>query len=85
VAAAVLVALARTALLTWWRTPFACLDGSCTPSEFDVKVTVRLAYTMVAVALRLGVGTVLRRTVPAVDISLVGLLASGRSAWSPAK
>jgi hypothetical protein len=69
VAATLLVALALTAFLTWWRTPFDHLEGSCKPSAFDVEGTVPLAYTIFAVALRLGVGTVLRRTVPAVDIS----------------
>jgi hypothetical protein len=85
VAAAILVALALTSLLTWWRTPFDHRDGSCMPSTLDVEGTVPLAYTVFAVALGLGVGTLLRRTVPAAAIRLVGFLASGRSEWSPAK
>ncbi len=75
VAAALLVALAFTALLTWWRAPFDHLNGSFQPSAFDVEGVVPLAYTVFAVALGLGVGTVLRRTVPAVAIGLVGFLA----------
>lgn len=75
VAAALLIALALAALLTWWRTPLDHLNGSFQPSTFDVEGTVPLAYTVFAVALGLGVGTLLRRTVPAVAISLVGFLA----------
>jgi hypothetical protein len=74
VAAAVLVALALTALLTWWRTPFDHLDGSFAPHGFDFEGTVQVAYTVFAVALGLAVGTLLRRTIPAVAISLVGFL-----------
>jgi hypothetical protein len=75
VAAALLVALALTALLTWWRTPFDQLDGSFQPQAFDLEGVAPLAYTVFAVALGLGVGTLLRRTVPAVVIGLVGFLA----------
>lgn len=84
VAAAVLIALALTALLTWWRTPFDHLDGSFAPSGFDFEGTVQVAYTVFAVALGLGVGTVLRRTIPAVAISLVGFLALrlGLEGWA---
>jgi hypothetical protein len=83
VAAALLVALALTALLTWWQTPFVHLDGSFQPRVFDVEGSVPLAYTVFAVALGLGVGTLLRRTVPAVAISLVGFLALrlGLESW----
>ena len=75
VATALLVALALMALQSWWRTPLDHLDGSFQPHVFDVEGTVPLAYTVFAVALELGVGTLLRRTVPAVAISLVGFLA----------
>ncbi len=74
VAAAVLISLALTALLTWWRTPFDQLDGSFAPHGFDFEGTVQVAYTVFAVALGLAVGTLLRRTIPAVAISLVGFL-----------
>lgn len=75
IAAALLVAVALTALLTWWRTPFDHLEGSFQPSTFDVEGLVPLAYTVFAVALSLGAGTLLRRTVPAIAISLVGFVA----------
>jgi hypothetical protein len=75
VGATLLVALALTALLTWWRTPFDHLEGSFHPQAFDVEGTAPLAYAVFAVALGLGVGTLLRRTVPAVALSLVGFLA----------
>ncbi len=73
-AAAMLVAVALTALLTWWQTPFVQLDGAFQPRLFDSEGIVPLAYTVFAVALGLGVGTALRRTIPAVAISLVGFL-----------
>jgi hypothetical protein len=84
VAAALLVTLALTALLTWWQTPFVHLDGAFQPRVFDVEGMVPLAYTVFAVALGLGVGTLLRRTVPAVAISLVGFLALrlGLETWA---
>jgi hypothetical protein len=74
VAAALLISLALTALLTWWQAPFVRLDGSFQPHVFDVEGTIPLAYTVFAVALGLGLGTVLCRTVPAVAISLIGFL-----------
>jgi hypothetical protein len=75
VAAALLVAVALTALLTWWNTPFDHLYGSFQPSSFDVEGSVPLAYTVFAVASGLAVGTLVRRTVPAVVVSLVGFMA----------
>jgi hypothetical protein len=74
VAAALLVALVLTALVTWWQTPFVQLDGAFQPRAFDVEGTVPLAYSVFAMALGLGIGTLLRRTVPAVAISLTGFL-----------
>lgn len=84
VAAGILIALALTALLTWWRTPFDQLDGSFAPHGFDFEGTVQVAYTVFAVALGLAVGTLLRRTIPAVAISLVGFLALrlGLEGWA---
>jgi hypothetical protein len=74
IAAALLVALAMTALLTWWHIPLDHLDGSFQPSTFDIEGAVPFAYTVFAVALGLGLGTLLRRTVPSIAISLVGFL-----------
>ena len=71
--------------LTWWRTPFDRLDGSCKPSAFDVEGPAPQAYTVFAVALMPIAGTGQRSTVPAMGISLVDFLASGRSEGSPAK
>ena len=74
VGAAIVTSLALTALLTWWRTPLDHLDGPFAPHGFDFEGTAPLAYTVFAVALGLAVGTLLRRTIPAVAISLVGFL-----------
>jgi hypothetical protein len=75
VTAALLIGLALAALLSWWRSPLDHLNGSFEPSTFDVEGTVPLAYTAFAVALVQGAGTLLRRTVPAMAISLVGFMA----------
>jgi hypothetical protein len=83
VAAALLSGLALTALLTWWHAPLDHLYGTFQPGSFDVEGVVPLAYTVFAVALGLAVGTLLRRTVPAIVVSLVGFLALrlGLEAW----
>ena len=72
VAAAIVVAIAFTALMTWWRAPLDQLDGRFLPTGFDFEGIVPLAYAVFAVALGLAVGTLLRRAVPAIAISLVG-------------
>ncbi len=75
VAGAVLVALALSALTMWWYTPLDPLQGRLRQNTFDLEGTVPLAYTVCAVALALAVGTLLRRTIPALGITLAGFLA----------
>jgi hypothetical protein len=66
--------LLLTFLLTWWHGPFDALDGRFSPSSFDVEGTVTAGYLLFAVALVLAVGSLLRRTVPALGIALLAFL-----------
>jgi len=74
VAGAVAVSLALSALLTWWRGPLDGVQGQFNPNSFDFEGIMPVAYTVYAVALGLAVGTVLRRTIPAMALTLVGFL-----------
>ncbi len=63
------------ALLTWWRGPFDHLDGAFAPSGFDFEGIVPLAYMTYAFALAIAAGTLLRRTIPAMTVTVTGFLA----------
>ena len=64
-----------TALLTWWRGPFDQLDGAFAPSGFDFEGIVPLAYMAYAFALAIAAGALLRRTIPAMAVTVAGFLA----------
>lgn len=69
---AVLAALIFTALMTWWRIPFDHLNGRFDANTgFDFEGTAPLAYALFAVALGITSGTLMRRTIPAIGLSLV--------------
>jgi len=74
VAGAVVVSLALSALMAWWRGPLDTLQGPFNPNAFDFEGIMPIAYTVYAVALGLAVGVVLRRTIPAMALTLVGFL-----------
>ena len=57
------------ALLTWWRGPFSRLEGSF-GKVFDLEGTAPVAYMVFAVAAALAAGTLLRRTLPAMVLTL---------------
>lgn len=69
IGAAVVGALALTALMTWWRGPLVHIDGRIDPSAFDSQGTVVLGYTLFALGLALAVGTVWRRAAPALIVA----------------
>ena len=75
-AAATFAALCLTVLMTWWNTPLDHLGSRLNRSQFDFEGTVPVAYTVFAAALCLAAGSLLRRTVPAIGITLVGYLAA---------
>lgn len=73
---ALLASALLTALLTWWRGPFNQLDGNFTPNTFDFEGTAPLAYMAFALALAIAAGTLLRRAIPAMVVTLAGFLAA---------
>jgi hypothetical protein len=74
VAAALLAALAMTALVTWWRIPLDHLHGRMETNVFDFEGIVAFGYVLFALGLTLAIGAVWRRTVPAVIIGFAGYI-----------
>jgi len=70
VLAIVVLGVAFTALISWWRWPLDQLEGSFQPNSFDFEGLVPTAYTLFAFALGTFVGALLRRTVPAMAVML---------------
>jgi hypothetical protein len=70
--AAVLAALAMSALMTWWRIPLDRLHGRMETNVFDFEGTVGIGYVLFALALSLAIGAVWRRTVPALIVGFAG-------------
>jgi hypothetical protein len=63
---------AVSALVTWWSSPVNSLkQQNFQPSQFDIQGIVPIGYAVFAVALGIAVGTLLRRTLPAMAITLV--------------
>jgi hypothetical protein len=63
---------AVSALVTWWSGPVNALkQQNFQPSQFDIQGIVPIGYAVFAVALGIAVGTLLRRTLPAMAITLV--------------
>jgi hypothetical protein len=75
-AAAALWAGAMTLLVSWWRTPENALDTRF--AAFDIQGIAPIAYALFAVALGIAVGSVLRRVLPAIAVTL-GLYAVARA------
>ncbi|HZC78797.1 MAG TPA: hypothetical protein VE258_13690, partial [Ktedonobacterales bacterium] len=70
-----LVSAALTALLTWWYGPFDVLDGHLRPAGFDFQGTAPFGYMAFALALAIAAGTLLRRAIPGMAVTLAGFLA----------
>jgi hypothetical protein len=68
-------AVAFTALMTWWRWPLDQIEGHFATYVFDFEGPVVTAYAVFAFALGTAAGVVLRRTVAAIAVTLVGFLA----------
>jgi ABC-2 family transporter len=67
-----LLSAVLTALLTWWLGPFNQIYGRFDPQSFDFEGAAPLAYMVFAVALAILAGTLLRRSIPAMVVTLVG-------------
>jgi hypothetical protein len=76
IATALAAALALTLLVTWWRAPFADLQGRMGNSIYDSTGTVVTGYTLFALGLGLAVGALWRRTAPALLVAFAGYFAA---------
>jgi hypothetical protein len=65
-----------TALVTWWSGPDnALVVNAFRPGQFDIQGIVPVGYAVFAVALGIAAGTVTRRILPAIAITLGGFAA----------
>ncbi len=63
---------AVSALVTWWSSPLNALKHqNFQPGQFDIQGIVPVGYAVFAVALGITAGTLLRRTLPALAITVV--------------
>lgn len=62
-------------LLTWWRRPLDHFHGRIEPGAFQLEGIAPIAYAVFAAALIIALGTILRRTIPAIAIGIVAFLA----------
>jgi len=63
---------AVSALVTWWSSPLNALNHqNFEPSQFDIQGIVPVGYALFAVALGIAAGTLIRRTLPAMAVTLV--------------
>jgi hypothetical protein len=58
------------ALLTWWGGPFTRLNGSFSTDAFDLEGTAPLAYMAFSLAVAVTSGTLLRRALPAMALTI---------------
>lgn len=74
--AAAVIAGAVSALVTWWSGPGNALNASAfQANSFDVTDIVPVGYAIFAMALGICAGVLLRRTVPALAVTLAGFAA----------
>ena len=66
-----------SALVTWWSGPNNALQGNAfNPGRFDIMGIVPAGYAVFAVALGIAAGALLRRTLPAIAVTLAGFIAA---------
>lgn len=80
IAAAIVAATGFSLLFGWWFRPFAQLafhggQSRIQPNVFDVQGIVPIGYTLFAFALGTTAGALIRRTVPAMAVTVGGFLA----------
>ena len=64
------------ALTTWWSGPINALSADAFASgQFDTQGIVPIGYAVFAMALGIAAGTVARRTLPAIAVTLAGFIA----------
>jgi ABC-type transport system involved in multi-copper enzyme maturation permease subunit len=74
--AAAAVGAVVSGLVTWWSGPNNALQANAfNPGRFDIMGIVPVGYAVFAMALGITAGALLRRTLPAVGITLAGFIA----------
>ena len=74
--AAAAVAGIVSALVTWWSGPNNALQANAfNPGRFDIMGIVPVGYAVFATALGITAGALLRRTLPAIAVTLAGFIA----------
>ena len=74
--AAVCVCAVVSGLVTWWSGPDNALQANAfAPGRFDIMGIVPVGYAVFAMALGITAGALLRRTLPAVAVTLAGFIA----------
>jgi hypothetical protein len=72
---AAVVAGAVSALVTWWSGPVHALQANAfMANQFDVIDLVPVSYAIFAMALGICAGTLLRRSLPAIAVTLAGFV-----------
>jgi hypothetical protein len=68
---------ALASLVTWWSRPLvtSSASGRFTPGIFDLRGIVPVAYTIFAVMLGVAIGALVKKTLPAVGLTLAGFAA----------
>jgi hypothetical protein len=74
IGAALIASAIFTALMTWWRGPFDQLEGRLPPAGFDFEGAMPMVYIAFGLALAIALGTLLRRTIPAMLATIGGFL-----------
>jgi hypothetical protein len=82
--ATVLAAAGVSAIVVWWRGPFDALGGRINPGAFDVEGVVVPAYALFALLLGIFAGTLLRRTIAAMTVT-IGVFVATRFAVASAR
>ena len=72
----VLLTAAFSALIAWFRQPLDALYGRYDPGGFDVEGLVPTAYALFAFAAGAAAGAILRRSIPALTLSLLVFVAA---------
>jgi hypothetical protein len=68
---------AISALVTWWSGPDNALElDAFKPGRFDIMGIVPVGYSLFAMALGIAAGALLRRTLPAMAVTLGGFIAA---------
>lgn len=75
--AAVIWGGAVAALVTWWSGPLNAVNQNAfQPNGFDVQGIAPAGYAVFAIALGIAAGTLLRRTIPAIGVTLGAFIAA---------